>query len=162
MTIMSGSEAEPKVGCAMKLKDIPLSIQVHNVELKPGKGGQIVRSAGSGSTLMAKEGGYALLTMPSGEVRRVSLECRATIGVVGNSEFKGVKWGKAGKTRLRGRRGHNRGVAMNPIDHPLGGGEGRSGGGRQPCSPQGKDTKGRRTRKKKNLTDKFIVRRRKK
>jgi large subunit ribosomal protein L2 len=132
---------------------------VHNVELKIGAGGQIVRSAGTYAQLMAKEGGYATLKLPSGEMRRVNLRCRATIGEVGNEQHENVSWGKAGRTRWSGRRPKVRGVAMNPVDHPMGGGEGRSSGGRHPCSPWGWPTKGYRTRKKKP-SDNFIVRRR--
>jgi large subunit ribosomal protein L2 len=133
---------------------------VHNVELKPGKGGQLARGAGNYAQLMAKEGSYALLKLPSGEMRLVLAVCKATIGQVGNSDHNSVSLGKAGRTRYLGRRPHVRGVAMNPVDHPLGGGEGRSSGGRHPVSPWGMPTKGYKTRKKSKPSDKFIVKRR--
>jgi len=158
-TVVSTDKADIVPGNAILLANIPLGTHVHNVELKIGGGGQIVRSAGTYAQLMAKEGGYATLKLPSGEMRRVNLRCRATIGQVGNEQHENVSWGKAGRTRWSGRRPKVRGVAMNPVDHPMGGGEGRSSGGRHPCSPWGWPTKGYRTRKKKP-SDNFIVRRR--
>ena len=159
--IISSPNAEIKTGNAMQLKGIPLGTEVHNIELKPLKGGQMARSAGTSATVMAKEGSYAQLKLRSGEVRMVHLDCLATIGAVGNSDHSLIKLGKAGKSRWKGRRPTVRGVAMNPVDHPHGGGEGRTSGGRHPVSPWGKPTKGARTRKNKR-TDKFIVSRRKK
>ncbi len=160
-TVMSGVGSDIKPGNHMPLKNIPVGTQIHNIELRPGKGGQLVRSAGTSAQLMAREGRYAQVRLPSGEARMVLAECTATIGQVGNTEHELMKIGKAGRTRWLGRRPHQRGVAMNPIDHPHGGGEGRTSGGRHPTTPWGKPTKGRRTRKNKR-TDKFIVRRRKK
>ncbi|MCF8032607.1 MAG: 50S ribosomal protein L2 [Desulfarculaceae bacterium] len=157
--VVSTDKADIVPGNAMTLANIPLGTHLHNVELKIGAGGQIVRSAGTYAQLMAKEGGYATLKLPSGEMRRVNVRCRATIGEVGNEQHENVNWGKAGRTRWSGRRPKVRGVAMNPVDHPMGGGEGRSSGGRHPCSPWGWPTKGYRTRKKKP-SDNFIVRRR--
>jgi len=148
-------------GNNMRLRYVPLGTTVHNVELKPGKGAQMVRSAGTGAQLMAKEGKYALLRLPSGELRQVLQECRATIGQVGNTRHSNVDIGKAGRTRWLGRRGHVRGVAMNPVDHPHGGGEGRTSGGRHPVTPWGIPTKGKKTRKN-TKSDRFIVKRRKK
>jgi len=159
--VVSGEIADIVVGNAMPLKSIPVGTLVHNIELKIGKGGQIARSAGMYAQLLAKEGTYAHLRLPSGEVRLVHMNCRATIGQVGNSEFENITIGKAGRSRWLGRKPHVRGVAMNPIDHPMGGGEGRTSGGRPSCSPWGKPTKGYRTRKKNHRTDKYIVRRRK-
>ncbi|MFT5430870.1 MAG: large subunit ribosomal protein L2 [Myxococcota bacterium] len=149
------------VGNNMCLRQVPLGTTVHNVELKPGKGAQMVRSAGTGAQLMAKEGKYALLRLPSGELRQVLQECRATIGQVGNKRHSAVQLGKAGRSRWLGRRGHVRGVAMNPVDHPHGGGEGRTSGGRHPVTPWGIPTKGKKTRKN-TKSDRFIVKRRKK
>lgn len=157
--VISANSADIKPGNSLPLRCMPTGTQVHAVELKIGGGGQMGRSAGSSITLMAKEGNWATLRMPSGETRKVHLDCRATVGTVGNSEHSNIDWGKAGRTRWRGRRSHNRGVTMNPVDHPMGGGEGRSAGGRHPCTPWGKPTKGYRTRKNKR-TQKFIVRRR--
>ena len=157
-TVMSGGEVEIKVGNAMPLRSIPLGTLVHNVELKRGKGGQMARSAGSYAQLMAKEGNYAHLKLPSGEVRLVHLDCIATIGQVGNLEHENISLGKAGHSRWLGRRPATRGVAMNPVDHPLGGGEGKSSGGRHPCSPWGKLE--RKTRKKGKPSDKYILKRR--
>lgn len=148
--IMAGENADIKPGNALPLNNIPLGTQIHNIELRLGKGGQIVRSAGAYAQLMAKEDRYALIKLPSGEVRRVLAKCMATVGQVGNAEHEGVSLGKAGRKRWLGKRPSVRGVAMNPVDHPMGGGEGRSSGGRHPCSPWGKPTKGYRTRKKKN------------
>ena len=158
--IMSGPEADIKPGNALPLSNIPLGTQIHNIELKLGKGGQIVRSAGSFAQLMAKEDPYALVKLPSGEVRMVLLKCKATIGQLGNVEHENLSIGKAGRKRWLGRRPKVRGVAMNPVDHPMGGGEGRSSGGRHPCTPWGIPTKGYRTRNNK-ATDRYIVKRRK-
>lgn len=158
--IVSSDTADIKVGNSKMLKDIPVGTLVHNIELNPGAGGQLARSAGSYAQLMAKEGGEALLRLPSGELRKVKINCRATIGQVGNIEHENIQIGKAGKNRLRGRRPKVRGVVMNPVDHPHGGGEGRTSGGRHPCTPWGMPTKGYKTRKNKR-TDKFIVTRRK-
>ncbi len=158
--IMSGEDAPIRVGNALPLERIPLGMAVHNVELVPGKGGQVARSAGNAAQLMAKEGKYALLKMPSGEIRRFRLNCYATIGQVGNLEHSNVSLGKAGRSRWLGRRPHVRGVAMNPIDHPMGGGEGKSSGGRHPCSPWGQLAKGLKTRKKHKKSDALIVKRR--
>ena len=160
-TVQSGEGSEIKAGNAMKLKDLPLGSFIHNVELKPGKGGQLGRSAGTSIQLMAKEGKYATLKMPSGEVRLVSLECMATYGVVGNTDHENVSLGKAGRSRWLGRRPHVRGVAMNPVDHPMGGGEGKTSGGGHPVSPWGQPAKGLKTRKKRKESNKYIVRRRK-
>jgi large subunit ribosomal protein L2 len=158
--LLSGPEAEVRVGNALALANMPTGTQVHNIELTPGKGGQIVRSAGTSAQLMAKEGDYALLRLPSGEMRRVRIECMATIGQVGNVEHSLVKLGKAGRTRHRGRRPEVRGSVMNPRDHPHGGGEGRAPVGMPgPKTPWGKPTLGYRTRNNKR-TDKYIVRRR--
>jgi len=157
--ITSGEGVEVRVGNAAPLRDIPLGTHVHNVELNPGQGGKMVRSAGGYAQLMAKEGKYAQLRMPSGEVRMVSLQCRATIGQVGNLEHENASLGKAGRSRWKGRRPKVRGVAMNPVDHPHGGGEGKSSGGRHPVTPWGVPTKGYKTRVKKP-SDKMIVKRR--
>jgi large subunit ribosomal protein L2 len=160
-TVSSGPDAEIDPGNALPLRNIPLGTVIHNVELKIGKGGQMVRSAGASAQLMAKGDDYAQVKLPSGEVRRVHLDCYATIGQVGNVEHEIQSLGKAGRKRWLGRRPHNRGVTMNPVDHPMGGGEGRSSGGRHPCTPWGVPTKGYKTRNNKR-TDKMIVRRRKK
>ena len=160
-SLMSGSGSEIKVGNALPLKEIPLASFIHNVELKPGKGGQLGRSAGASIQLMAKEGRHALLKMPSGEVRKVALECMATYGNVGNNEHENISLGKAGRSRWMGIRPHNRGVTMNPVDHPMGGGEGKTSGGGHPVSPWGQKAKGLKTRKKKNPTNKLIIKRRK-
>jgi large subunit ribosomal protein L2 len=160
-TLMSGSRSEIKPGNTMPLKEIPLGTQIHNIELKIGHGGQIVRSAGAYAQLMAKEGGYGQIKLPSGEVRLVSLNCRATIGQVGNIGHIGISLGKAGRNIWKGRRPHVRGVAMNPVDHPHGGGEGKSSGGRHPVTPWGVPTKGFKTRDKKKVSDKLIIKRRK-
>jgi len=157
--IQSGTDAPIKPGNAMPLRNVPVGTMVHNIELKPGKGGQIARSAGAGLQLVAREGSYATLRLRSGEMRRVLVECRATIGEVGNSEHSLRSYGKAGAMRWRGVRPTVRGVAMNPVDHPHGGGEGRTSGGRHPVSPWGMPTKGHKTRSNKR-TDKMIVRRR--
>ncbi|WBW49642.1 50S ribosomal protein L2 [Peptoniphilus equinus] len=160
-TVESGSEADIKVGNALELKDIPVGTTVHNVELTPGKGGQMVRSAGAEAQLMAKEGRFAQLRLPSGEFRKVFLNCKATIGTVGNSTHELITLGKAGKSRYLGRRPHVRGSAMNPVDHPHGGGEGRAPIGRpSPMTPWGKKALGLKTRKKNKKSDMYIVRRR--
>jgi large subunit ribosomal protein L2 len=159
-TIAAGPDVEVKAGNSLPLEQIPLGTQVHNIELQPGKGGQLARSAGVYAQLMAKEGDYAQLRLPSGEVRRVRKDCYATVGQVGNEDHENVSGGKAGRTRWLGVRPHVRGVAMNPIDHPHGGGEGRTSGGRHPVTPWGKPTKGKKTRSNKR-TDQYIVRRRK-
>ena len=160
-TILASRQADIKPGNAMTLRDIPLGTAIHNIELKRGKGGQIVRSAGTSAQLMAKDGDYAQVRLPSGEVRKVHLDCRATIGQVSNPYHAHIVIGKAGRTRWLGRRPHNRGVAMNPVDHPMGGGEGRSSGGRHPCSPWGQLSKGLKTRANKR-TDNMIVKHRSK
>lgn len=157
--VVSGPTAPVNVGNALPLGRIPLGTMIHNVELTIGKGGQLVRGAGTGAQLMAREGKYAQVKLPSGEVRRVHVDCYATIGQVGNEDHENVSLGKAGRKRWKGRRPHNRGVTMNPVDHPMGGGEGRSSGGRHPCSPWGMPTKGYKTRNNKR-TDRMIVRRR--
>ncbi|MEW5702669.1 MAG: 50S ribosomal protein L2 [Candidatus Zixiibacteriota bacterium] len=159
-TLMAGDGVEVKVGNAMPLSVIPLGLSVHNVEMREGKGGQMARAAGAQVILAAKESGMAHLKLPSGEVRLVRERCYATIGQVGNLDHENLSLGKAGASRWRGRRPSVRGVAMNPVDHPMGGGEGRSSGGRHPCSPWGKKSKGLKTRKKKNLSNKYIVKRR--
>lgn len=155
----SGPDAEIKVGNALPLQQIPPGVSIHNIELKTGKGGQLVRGAGGSAQLMAKEGDYGLVRLPSGEVRKIRLDCMATIGQVGNLDHANVSKGKAGRSRHLGTRPSVRGVAMNPHDHPMGGGEGRSSGGRHPCSPWGKLEK--KTRKKRHPSDKYIVKRRK-
>ncbi len=158
--ISTNGEAEILPGNSLLLKNIPVGTIIHNIEFQIGKGGQIARSAGSAATLMAKEGNYALIKMPSGEMRKIHLNCRATIGQLGNIEHGNIKIGKAGRTRWLGRRPHVRGTVMNPIDHPHGGGEGKTKGGRIPVTPWGKPTKGYKTRRNKRTT-KFIVKRRK-
>lgn len=158
-TIISAEKADIKPGNTLPLKNIPLGSLIHNVELKIGRGGQLIRSAGTYGQLMAKEEGYAQVRLPSGEVRKILLECKATIGQVGNIEHENISIGKAGRTRWLGRRPKVRGVVMNPVDHPMGGGEGKSSGGRHPCTPWGVPTKGHKTRKNKK-TDKYIVKRR--
>ena len=158
--IVSGEDAPIKTGNALPLKSIPVGTQVHNVEMKPGKGGQLIRSAGGAAQLAAREGVYATLRLRSGEMRKIHVDCRATIGEVGHGEHNLRKLGKAGAKRWRGVRPTVRGVAMNPVDHPHGGGEGRSSGGRHPCTPWGVPTKGYKTRSNKR-TDNMIVRRRK-
>ena len=158
-TIVAGDRVDILPGNALPLKNIPLGTQVHNVELRPGKGGQIARSAGSSVQVVAKEGAYASMRMPSGEIRRINIECFATVGQVGNLDHENVSIGKAGRNRWKGKRPHVRGSAMNPVDHPLGGGEGKTAGGRHPVSPWGMPTKGYRTRNRK-MTDRFIMQRR--
>ena len=158
-TVISSASADIKPGNALPLRNIPLGTTIHNVELKVEGRAQLVRSAGSGAQLMAKEGQWGQVRLPSGEVRRVHLDCRATVGQLGNVEHSSVHNGKAGRTRWLGRRPHNRGVTMNPVDHPMGGGEGRSSGGRHPCSPWGQLSKGLKTRQNKR-TDRMIIKRR--
>ncbi len=158
--VESGENVDIQVGNCMPLKNMPVGTIIHNIELRPGKGGQLVRSAGTSAQLLAKEGKYGVVRMPSGELRKILLECRATIGQVGNSDHGNINLGKAGRKRWLGRRPHVRGVAMNPIDHPHGGGEGKTSGGRHPVTPWGVPTKGYKTRKNK-VTSKFIIRRRK-
>jgi large subunit ribosomal protein L2 len=157
--VSSGPDADIRPGNALPLERMPLGSMVHAIELQPGKGAQLVRSAGGSAQLMAREGAYATLRLPSGEHRRVHVRCMATVGQVGNLEHEIMSIGKAGRSRWLGRRPHVRGVAMNPIDHPMGGGEGKSSGGRHPCTPWGKPTKGYKTRKNKR-TNKYIVKRR--
>ena len=159
--IKNGSNAEIKVGNCLPLQDIPVGINIHNVELQPGAGGKIARSAGTSVTISGVDGNYSLIKMTSGEVRKIDSRSMATIGVVSNPDKKNIKIGKAGRSRWLGRRPHTRGVVMNPVDHPHGGGEGKSAGGRHPVSPQGQSAKGLKTRNNKR-TEKFIVRRRKK
>jgi large subunit ribosomal protein L2 len=159
--VMSGEEAEPKLGNCLPMRRIPLGMVVHCVEMQPGRGGQMGRSAGTRVTLTNREQGWVQLTLPSGEVRRVSAECRATIGAIGNADHMNVSLGKAGRKRHLGRKPHNRGVSMNPVSHPMGGGEGRTSGGRNPCSPTGVPAKGGKTRSKRKPSNNAIVRRRK-
>ena len=158
-SVLSGPQADIKPGNALPLSNIPLGTHIHNIELRIGTGGQIVRSAGTFAQLMAKEDRYALVKLPSGEVRMILLGCKATIGQLGNVVHENISRGKAGRTRWQGRRPKVRGVAMNPVDHPMGGGEGRSSGGRHPCSPWGMPSKGFRTRKNKR-SDRYIVKKR--
>lgn len=158
--VMSGPDSPPTVGNSMPLKNIPLGMAVHCIELQPGRGACMCRSAGSGATLVAREAEWAQITLPSGEIRRVPSTCRATIGKVGNSEHMGIRLGKAGRTRWLGRRPHVRGTAMNPVDHPHGGGEGRTKGGRHPVSPTGVPAKGGGTRNRRKPSNAAIVRRR--
>ncbi len=159
-TVLSSEKADIKPGNTLPLANIPLGTQIHNIELRLGKGGQIVRSAGTYAQLMAKENRYALVKLPSGEVRMVLLTCRATVGQVGNVIHENIALGKAGRKRWLGRRPKVRGVAMNPVDHPMGGGEGRSSGGRHPCSPWGVPSKGYKTRDKRKNSSRLIVKRR--
>ena len=160
MQVESGPEAPPTVGNCLPLKNIPVGTVVHNVELRPGQGASICRSAGTYATLMAREADWAQISMPSGEIRRIPSACRATVGRVGNTEHSSIRLGKAGRKRWLGRRPHVRGTAMNPIDHPHGGGEGRTKGGRHPVSPSGKPAKGGATRKRIKPSNSAIVRRR--
>ncbi len=162
VNVMSGEKAELKPGNAMKIKRIPVGVAIHSIEMLPGAGAKLVRSAGQSATLRSKEGKYAQIKLPSGEIRMINIDCRATIGQVGNLEHMNVKLGKAGKKRYLGKRPHVRGVAQNPVDHPMGGGEGRSSGGGHPMSPWGKPAKGGKTRKRNKASNKFIVERRKK
>jgi large subunit ribosomal protein L2 len=158
--VMSGEQAEPRVGHCMAMRKIPLGMTIHNLELQPGRGGQVCRSAGTAAVLTAREGKWAQITLPSGEVRRVSAECRATIGMISNAEHMNISLGKAGRKRWKGRKPHNRGTSMNPVSHPMGGGEGRTAGGRHPCGPTGVLSKGGKTRKKRKPSNSSIVRRR--
>uniref|UniRef100_UPI002625EABE 50S ribosomal protein L2 n=1 Tax=uncultured Gimesia sp. TaxID=1678688 RepID=UPI002625EABE len=160
-TVVSGDKVEPNVGNCMRLSNIPLNSLIHNVEMQPGRGGQLCRSAGTSAVLNAREDNWAQITLPSGEVRRLPSSCRATIGEIGNSEHSKVVLGKAGRKRWMGRRPHVRGTCMNPVAHPMGGGEGRNSGGRHPCSPTGKLAKGGKTRKRRKASSKAIIRRRK-
>ena len=160
--IESGFGIEPKVGNSMPLSDIPVGVEVHNIEMTAGQGGKLVRSAGGVARLMAREGGWATIILPSGEMRMVRKECRATIGQLSNPDHANIKIGKAGRKRHMGRKPHVRGKAMNPVAHPMGGGEGRANGGRHPCSPTGVLAKGGKTRSPRNTSSKLIIRRRKK
>lgn len=161
-TVLSGEDVEIKPGNALKLKNIPVGSWVHNIEIKPGKGGQMVRSAGTGAQLMALDNGYAILKLPSSEMRKISEECMATLGVLSNSEHSSIVVGKAGKSRWLGIKPQTRGMAMNPVDHPHGGGEGRSKSGHHPVSPWGKPCRGHVTRSPKKYSNKMIVKKRKK
>ena len=158
-TIVAGPDSDIRPGNALKLKDIPVGTMVHNVELEPGRGGKLVRSAGTSAQLMAKEGKYAYLRMPSGEIRLILNECMSTVGQVGNEDYENISFGKAGKSRWMGIRPQTRGIVMNPVDHPMGGGEGKSKSHKHPVSPWGTPAKGYRTRKKKP-SDRMIIRRR--
>lgn len=158
--IQSSNEADIKAGNTMEIHSIPVGTFIHSIELKPGKGAQIARSAGTSGQIVAKDEKYCQVKMPSGEVRMIKSECKATIGVVSNTDHENISIGKAGRSRWMGRRPHVRGVAMNPIDHPMGGGEGKTSGGGHPVSPWGLPAKGYKTRKKKNLSDKYIVKKR--
>src|SRR5262249_19288669 len=158
--VLSGQEAEPKVGNCMPLRKIPLGMSVHNIEIQPGRGGQVCRSAGTAATLTAREGDWAQITMPSGEMRRVSIDCRATIGTLSNADHMNISLGKAGRKRWMGKKPHQRGTSQNPVSHPMGGGEGRTAGGRHPCGPTGVLSKGGKTRKKRKPSNSSIVRRR--
>jgi large subunit ribosomal protein L2 len=161
VTVHNGPAAEPKVGNCLPLSRIPTGMMVHNIEMQPGGGGKLCRSAGVSATLTAREGTWAQITLPSGEVRRIPAACRATIGMVGNPDHMNIRIGKAGRSRWMGIRPHVRGVAMNPVDHPMGGGEGRTSGGRNPCSPTGKLAKGGKTRRRRKPSNAAIIRRRK-
>lgn len=158
--VISSDDAEPKPGNCMSLRRIPLGMTVHNLEMTPGKGGQIGRSAGTGAVLTAREGDWAQVTLPSGEMRRVHIECRATIGVISNADHMNIALGKAGRKRWMGKKPHNRGTSQNPVSHPMGGGEGRTAGGRHPCGPTGVLSKGGKTRKKRKPSNAAIIRRR--
>ena len=160
MEVVSGESVPPEIGNCMALENIPPGMPIHNIELRPGAGGCMVRSAGASAVISAKEGGQAHITLPSGEIRHVPLQCRATIGQVGNIEHSGIQLGKAGRQRHRGFRPSVRGTAQNPVDHPMGGGEGRTSGGRHPVSPTGKPAKGGKTRKRRLASNKHIIRRR--
>jgi len=160
--VVSGPDADIKVGNVLPMRNIPVGTLLHNIEMKPGKGGQMVRSAGGSAQLMAKEGSYATLRLPSSEMRMVHIDCRATIGQVGNVDHENISIGKAGRNRWLGIRPTVRGSVMNPVDHPHGGGEGRNPIGRNPFTPWGKPALGAKTRKKKNVSNRFIVKRRKK
>ena len=158
--VSSGPQAEPRLGNCLPMNRIPPGLEIHNIELRPGGGGQLVRSAGGVARLATREGKYAHVILPSGETRMIDARCRATIGQLGNLDHSNVRMGKAGRKRHLGRRPHVRGTAQNPVSHPMGGGEGRSGGGRHPCSPTGRPAKGGRTRKKRKHSNKLILRRR--
>jgi large subunit ribosomal protein L2 len=158
--VASGEDVEPRVGNCLPLRKVPPGMTIHNIEMQPGRGGQLCRSAGTAATITAREGKWAQITLPSGEVRRVSSECRATIGMIGNAEHMNISLGKAGRKRWMGRKPHNRGTSMNPVSHPMGGGEGRTAGGRHPCSPTGVLAKGGKTRKKRKPSNSAIIRRR--
>jgi large subunit ribosomal protein L2 len=158
--IVSGSESDIRPGNALPLRNIPLGTLIHNIELRVGKGGQLIRSAGVHSQIMAKEGKYAQIRLPSGEVRMVLQDCMATVGQLGNQDHENISIGKAGRSRWLGKRPKVRGVVMNPVDHPHGGGEGKSSGGRHPVTPWGMPTKGYKTRKKKHRTNRFIIKKR--
>ncbi|MBX9677460.1 MAG: 50S ribosomal protein L2 [Gemmataceae bacterium] len=158
--VESGADVEPRLGNTMPLRRIPLGMTIHNIEMQPGHGGQICRSAGGRAVLSAREGDWAQITLPSGEVRRVHIECRATLGAISFSDHMNISLGKAGRNRWKGRKPHTRGTAMNPVDHPMGGGEGRTAGGRHPCSPTGVLAKGGKTRKKDKPSNAHILRRR--
>jgi len=160
-SVISGERCEPVVGNCMPLSAIPMGVEVHNIEMNAGQGGKMVRSAGGVARLMAREGGWATIVLPSGEMRMVRVECRATVGQLSNSDYQNVSIGKAGRKRHMGFKSHVRGKAMNPVAHPMGGGEGRSNGGRHPCSPTGKPAKGGKTRNKRKTSNKRIIRRRK-
>jgi large subunit ribosomal protein L2 len=159
-TVLSSRLADIRPGNCLPIGDIPAGTMIHNIEMRKGKGGQLVRSAGTAAQLMAKDGTYAQIKLPSGEVRKIHVLCRATVGQVSNLEHQNISLGKAGRARWLGRRPHNRGVTMNPVDHPMGGGEGRTSGGRHPCSPWGQLSKGLKTRNNKR-TDTMIVKHRK-
>ncbi len=158
--VLSGPDVEPRLGNTLPLRKIPTGLFIHNIEMQPGRGGQLCRSAGASATLSAREGRWAQITLPSGEVRRIPADCRATIGVIGNADHMNVRIGKAGRNRWRGIRPTVRGTAMNPVDHPLGGGEGRTKGGRHPCSPTGVLAKGGKTRRRRKPSNAAIIRRR--
>jgi large subunit ribosomal protein L2 len=158
--VISGEGAEPRVGNCLPLSKVPAGMAIHNIEMQPGRGGQICRSAGTSATLTAREGDWAQITLPSGEMRRVNARCRATIGAIGNADHMNISLGKAGRKRWLGKKPHNRGTSMNPVSHPMGGGEGRTAGGRHPCSPTGVLSKGGKTRKKRKPSNAAIVRRR--
>ena len=159
--LMSGEKVEPRPGNAMPLRSLPLGMQIHNVELTPGRGGQLARSAGVAAQLLAREGDYAHILLPSGEIRKVHASCRATLGQLGNIEWAKINWGKAGRRRWMGIKPTVRGTAQNPVSHPMGGGEGRTGGGRHPCSPTGVLAKGGKTRQRRKPSSDFILRGRK-
>jgi large subunit ribosomal protein L2 len=158
--VASGADVEPKLGHSLPLRNMPVGMDIHNIELTAGQGGKLVRSAGVAARLAAREGDWATIILPSGEMRQVRADCRATVGQLGNLDAKNISLGKAGRTRHLGRRPHNRGTSMNPVAHPLGGGEGRSGGGRHPCSPTGVLAKGGRTRNPRKNSNRRILRRR--
>jgi large subunit ribosomal protein L2 len=158
--VMSGRQAEPRPGNCLTLEDIPAGLAIHNIEMVPNQGGVLVRAAGRSAMLSAKEGRWAYVALPSGETRRINIKCRATVGAVGNSDHMAVRVGKAGRLRHKGRKGHSRGSAMNPVDHPMGGGEGRRSGGRDPQSPTGVLAKGGKTRRRRNPSNVHIIRRR--